>query len=90
MKWIEEHQLPLHELVEEGFILGGGNKGNRYSIAFLPKHKDRKDFASVHEYESILTGETYYLETKINPESGMKTIAKLFKSLKGWGSKLLY
>ncbi len=79
--WIEEHNLPLRQLVEEGFILGGGNRGNRYAIAFQPIHKDKKAFASIHTYESIITDKTYYLETKINPESGMKTIAKLLKNL---------
>ncbi|MDF2791019.1 MAG: hypothetical protein K0S80_4121 [Neobacillus sp.] len=79
--WIEEHQLPLHQLIEEGFILGGGDRGNRYAIALQPIHKNRKKFASIHTYESIITGETYYLETKINPHSGMKTIAKLLKNL---------
>ncbi|MEH7237779.1 PD-(D/E)XK nuclease family protein [Bacillus sp. JJ1562] len=79
--WVEEHNLPLHQLVEEGFILGGGDRGQRYAIALQPIHKNRKKFASIHEYESIKTGETYYLETKINPESGMKTIAKLLKKL---------
>ena len=29
----------------------------------------------------MITGETYYLETKINPETAMKTMAKLFKNL---------
>lgn len=81
LQWIEEHNLPLRQLIEEGFILGGGDRGNRYAIAFQPIHKNRKKFASIHTYESIITGETYYIETKINPESGMKTIAKLFKKL---------
>jgi len=79
--WIEEHDLPLRQLIEEGFILGGGNRGNRYAIAFQPIHKNRKKFASIHTYESIITGETYYIETKINPQSAMKTIAKLFTNL---------
>jgi hypothetical protein len=72
--WIEEHKLPLRQLVEEGLILGGGNTGKRYAKVFQPIHKDRKKFASFHTYESILTGETYYIETKINPLSGMKTL----------------
>ncbi len=79
--WIEEQNLPLRQLVEEGFILGGGNRGNRYAIAFQPVHKNRKKFASIHTYESIITGETYYIETKINPQSAMKTIAKLLYNL---------
>ncbi|WP_394187127.1 PD-(D/E)XK nuclease family protein [Metabacillus halosaccharovorans] len=79
--WIEEQNLPLRQVIEEGFILGGGNRGNRFAIAFQPIHKNRKKFASIHTYESILTGETYYLETKINPQSAMKTIAKLLNNL---------
>jgi hypothetical protein len=79
--WIEENGLPLRELVKEGFILGGGNRGNRYAIAFQPVHKNRKKFASIHTYESIVTGETYYIETKINPLSAMKTLAKLLNNL---------
>jgi hypothetical protein len=79
--WIEEHNLPLRQLIEEGFILGGGNRGNRFAIAFQPIHKNRKKFASIHTYESILSGETYYLETKINPKSAMMTIAKLLRNL---------
>ncbi|WP_227938288.1 hypothetical protein [Alkalihalobacillus deserti] len=79
--WIEENGLPLRELVEEGFILGGGNRGNRYAIAFQPVHKNRKKFASIHTYESVLTGETYYIETKINPLSAMKTLVKLLNNL---------
>ncbi|WP_162927746.1 PD-(D/E)XK nuclease family protein [Bacillus sp. Y1] len=81
LQWIEEKQLPLHQLVEEGFILGGGDRGNRYAIALQPIHKNRKKFASVHTYESMITGETYFMETKINPHSGMLTIAKLLKNL---------
>ncbi|WP_318509242.1 hypothetical protein [Bacillus sp. T3] len=79
--WIEEHNLPLHQLVEEGFVLGEKDHGNRFAIALTPNHKNRKKFASVHTYDSILTGQTYYLETKINPHSGMKTIAKLLRKL---------
>ncbi|WP_226669698.1 PD-(D/E)XK nuclease family protein [Metabacillus litoralis] len=79
--WIEEQNLPLRQLVEEGFILGGGNRGNRYAIALQPVHKNRKKFASIHTYESIITGETYYIETKINPQSAMKTIVKLLNAL---------
>lgn len=79
--WIEEQELPLRNIIEKGFILGGENRGNRYAIAFQPIHKNRKKFASIHTYESIKTGETYYLETKINPQSAMKTIAKLLNIL---------
>lgn len=79
--WIEEQHLPLHPLVEEGFILGGGDNGKRYAFALQPIHKSRKKFVSTHTYESIRTGETYFLETKINTESGMLTIAKLLKNL---------
>ena len=81
LHWIEEQNLPLRQVVEEGFILGGGNRGSRYAIAFQPIHKNRKKFASIHTYDSTVTGETYYLETKINPYSAMKTIAKLLKNL---------
>jgi hypothetical protein len=79
--WIEEQNLPLRQIVEEGFILGEKDKGKRYAIAFQPIHKDRKKFASIHTYQSILTGDTYYLETKIELRSGMKTIAKLLRNL---------
>lgn len=79
--WIEEHNLPLHQLVEEGFVLGEKDHGNRYAIALQPIHKNRKKFASIHTHESSVTGQIYYLETKINPQSGMKTIAKLLRKL---------
>jgi hypothetical protein len=79
--WIEKQQLPLRQVIEDGFILGSGDSGNRYAIAFKPVHKNRKNFASIHRYESILTGETYYLETKIKPVDGMLTIAKLLRNL---------
>ncbi|MCM3768724.1 hypothetical protein [Neobacillus niacini] len=59
LQWIEEYQLPLRQIVEDGFILGGGDRGNRYAIAFQPVHKNRKKFPSIHTYESIMTGETY-------------------------------
>jgi hypothetical protein len=79
--WIEEQNLPLHKHIEEGFILGGGDNGKRYAFALQPIHKSRKKFSSIHKYESIITGETYFLETKINTEMGMLTIAKLLKNL---------
>lgn len=79
--WIEEHNLPLRQLVEDGLILGARNSGKRFAVALQPIHKDRRKFASIHTYESIISGETYYIETKVNPESTMKTIAKLFKEL---------
>lgn len=81
LEWIEKHGLPLRQLVEEGFILGGRNTGNRYAIAFKPIHKDQRKFVSERTYDSILTGETYYIEAKINSRSCMVTIAKLLKKL---------
>ncbi|MCA1318390.1 PD-(D/E)XK nuclease family protein [Bacillus tianshenii] len=77
LRWMEEQNLPLRDQIEEGIILGGGNRGNRFAIALQPIHKNRNKFASIHTYASIHTGEIYYIETKINPMSAMKTIAKL-------------
>jgi len=79
--WIEQQNLPLRELIEEGFVLGSSNRGKRYAMAFQPVHKNRESFVSIHTYESMITGETYYLETKISPETAMRTMAKLFKNL---------
>ena len=81
LRWMEEQDLPLRQQVEEGIILGGSNSGKRFAIAFQPVHKDRKKFASIHTYESIHTGETYYIEAKIPPAFAMKTIAKMLKEL---------
>ena len=35
----------------------------------------------MHTYKSKRTGTTYYLETKINPKSGLETLAKLLTRL---------
>jgi hypothetical protein len=46
-----------------------------------PVHRDRRNFTTIREYQSILTGEIYYIEAKINSKSAMLTIAKLLKKL---------
>lgn len=79
--WIEEQNLPLRELVEEGVILGSGERGKRYAIAMQPVHQDRRKFTTIREYQSILTGETYFIEAKINSKSAMQTIAKMLNKL---------
>lgn len=79
--WIEEQGLPLRQLVEESIILGSSDSGKRYAIAMQPVHRDRKKFTAIREYESILTGEIYYIEAKIDSKSAMLTIAKLLKKL---------
>jgi hypothetical protein len=81
LKWIESRHLPLHQLVKEGIVLGSTNAGKRYAIALEPIHKDKRDFTQKHIYVSTLTGETYYLETKINPKSGLETLAKILTVL---------
>ncbi|WP_074433021.1 DUF4145 domain-containing protein [Neobacillus dielmonensis] len=81
LKWIEGHQLPLYPLVKEGIVLGSTDNGKRYAIALKPIHKDRRPFAQKHTYESKITGKTYYLETKINPKSGLETLGKLLTRL---------
>ncbi|MEH7417079.1 PD-(D/E)XK nuclease family protein [Neobacillus drentensis] len=81
LEWIEKQKLPLRQVVEEGFILGGRNTGNRYAIAFKPFHKDQRKFVTERTYVSILTGETYYIEGKINSSICMLTIAKLLRKL---------
>jgi len=78
---MEERGLPLYELVKEGVTLGSTDAGQRYAIALEPIHKDNKHFAQLHTYKSVLTGEVYYLETKINPRSGLETLGKLLKKL---------
>jgi hypothetical protein len=80
-KWIEAHNLPLYQLVKEGVVLGSTDTGKRYAIALKPVHKDKRNFTQKHTYESKVTGETYYLETKINPKSGLETLAKLLIQL---------
>ncbi|WP_240035174.1 DUF4145 domain-containing protein [Neobacillus notoginsengisoli] len=79
--WMEDRRLPLHELVKEGITLGSTDAGQRYAIALEPIHKDNKHFAQLHTYKSVLSGEVYYLETKINPRSGLETLGKLLKRL---------
>ncbi|MDF2855368.1 MAG: transposase [Neobacillus sp.] len=81
LRWIEEHNLPLHPLVKAGVILGSTDNGKRYAMALKPIHKDNREFTQKHTYKSIITDETYYLETKINPKSGLETLAKLLKRL---------
>lgn len=81
LRWIEEQGLPLRQLVDEGIILGSGDRGKRYAIAMKPVHFDRRKFTTIREYQSILTGEVYYIEAKINSKSAMQTIAKLLKKL---------
>ncbi|WHX98392.1 DUF4145 domain-containing protein [Neobacillus sp. DY30] len=77
LNWIEDHQLPLHEKIKEGVVLGSTDSGKRYAMALEPVHKDKRNFTQLHTYKSKLTGTTYYLETKINPKSGLETLAKL-------------
>lgn len=81
LKWIEERQLPLHDLVKEGVILGSTDNGKRYAIALEPIHPDQRHFTQMHTYESQITEEIYYLETKINPKSGLETLGKLLNRL---------
>lgn len=81
LRWIEEQGLPLRQLVDEGIILGSGDGGKRYAISMQPVHRDRRKFTTIREYKSILTGEIYYIEAKINSKSAMLTIAKLLKKL---------
>jgi hypothetical protein len=81
LKWIEERQLPLHALVKEGVILGSTDNGKRYAIALQPIHPDQRPFTQLHTYESQVTGEIYYLETKINPKSGLETLGKILSRL---------
>ncbi|WP_257985035.1 DUF4145 domain-containing protein [Bacillus sp. T33-2] len=81
LRWIEDHNLPLHELVKEGIVLGSTDSGKRFALALEPVHRDNRPFVSLHTYESKLTGEIYYLETKINPKSGLETLEKILKRL---------
>ncbi|WP_462413341.1 DUF4145 domain-containing protein [Neobacillus sp. Marseille-QA0830] len=81
LKWIEGHQLPLYPLVKEGIVLGSTDNGKRYAIALKPIHKDQRPFTQKHTYESKVTGKTYFLETKINPKSGLETLGKLLTRL---------
>jgi hypothetical protein len=81
LKWIEAHRLPLDQFVKEGVVLGSTDTGKRYAIALEPIHKDKRNFTQKHTYKSKVTGATYYLETKINPKSGLETLAKLLTRL---------
>ncbi|MDR7000234.1 DUF4145 domain-containing protein [Neobacillus niacini] len=81
LRWMEERKLPLHTLVKEGIVLGSTDVGKRYAIALEPIHKDQRSFTQTHTYESMITGEIYYLETKINPKSGLETLGKLLTRL---------
>ncbi len=81
LQWIEEQGLQLRQLVDEGIMLGSSDGGKRYAIAMKPVHRNSREFTTIREYQSIITGEIYYIEAKINPESAMLTIAKLLKKL---------
>jgi hypothetical protein len=81
LNWIEDHHLPLHQFVEEGVVLGATDNGKRFAVALQPVHKDKRPFTQKHTYHSKLTETTYYLETKINPKSGLETLAKLLTRL---------
>ncbi|WP_233434984.1 DUF4145 domain-containing protein [Mesobacillus jeotgali] len=81
LKWIENNRLPLHDLVKAGVILGSTDNGKRYAIALQPIHPDQRPFTQLHTYQSQLTGEVYYLETKINPKSGLETLGKVLNRL---------
>ncbi|WP_243449945.1 DUF4145 domain-containing protein [Neobacillus terrae] len=81
LNWMEAKNLALYDLVKEGIILGSTDGGKRYAIALEPIHKDNRHFVQMHTYKSELTGEIYYLETKINPKSGLETLEKIFKKL---------
>lgn len=81
LKWIEDNRLPLHELVKKGIILGSTDNGKRYAIALQPIHPDQRPFTQLHTYQSQTSGEVYYLETKINPKSGLETLGKLLTTL---------
>ena len=81
LKWIEDNRLPLYDLVKAGIILGSTDNGKRYAIALQPIHPDQRPFTQLHTYQSQLTGEVYYLETKINPKSGLETLSKVLTRL---------
>lgn len=81
LKWMEDNQLPLYDLVKAGIILGSTDNGKRYAIALEPIHPDQRPFTQLHTYQSQLSGEVYYLETKINPKSGLETLGKILTSL---------
>ncbi|WP_286182585.1 DUF4145 domain-containing protein [Bacillus sp. ISL-55] len=81
LKWIEANRLPLHDLVKAGVILGSTDNGKRYAIALQPIHPDQRPFTQLHTYQSQIEGEVYYLETKINPKSGLETLGKVLTRL---------
>jgi hypothetical protein len=81
LRWIEAHKLPFDQLVKEGVVLGSTDTGKRYAFALKPIHKGQRRFTQKHTYESTITGETYYLETKINPKSGLETLGKVLTRL---------
>ncbi|WNF24899.1 DUF4145 domain-containing protein [Mesobacillus jeotgali] len=81
LKWIEDHHLPLYDMVKAGIILGSTDNGKRYAIALQPIHPDQRPFTQLHTYQSQLSGEVYYLETKINPKSGLETLGKVLARL---------
>ncbi|MBT2703258.1 DUF4145 domain-containing protein [Bacillus sp. ISL-35] len=81
LKWMEDNHLPLYDLVREGIILGSTDNGKRYAIALQPIHPDQRPFTQLHTFESNITGNVYYLETKINPKSGLETLGKILTRL---------
>ncbi|WLR57271.1 DUF4145 domain-containing protein [Mesobacillus subterraneus] len=81
LKWIEGNRLPLYDLIKAGIILGSTDYGKRYAIALQPIHPDQSPFTQLHTYLSQLTDEVYYLETKINPKSGLETLGKILTRL---------
>jgi len=81
LKWIEDNRLPLQDLVKAGIILGSTDNGKRYAIALQPIHPDQRPFTQLHTYQSQASGEVYYLETKINPKSGLETLGKILTTL---------
>ena len=81
LKWMEDQDLPLHDMVRAGIILGSTDNGKRYAIALQPIHPDQRPFTQLHTYHSQLSGEVYYLETKINPKSGLETLGKVLTRL---------
>lgn len=81
LKWVENRKLPLYALVKKGIALGATDNGKRYAIALQPIHPDQRPFAQLHTYQSQITGYIYYLETKINPKSGLETLGKILTQL---------
>lgn len=81
LKWIEDQDLPINDMVRAGIILGSTDNGKRYAIALQPIHPDQRPFTQLHTYHSQLSGEVYYLETKINPKSGLETLGKILTRL---------